>query len=317
VKYLPFFFLVLNVDQSVLERDVTLMGTNLHIALYELDRNRAFNQSEEWIQIVEDAEQELSNWRDSSEFSKLNHNPIGQSFQLSKNLCRLLPLLQNWTSKTEGAFDPGVGNLLKIYGFYDQPRIPTSMELQDAITKTGIQKIKIDEQNCTAIRNSEVLLDSGAFGKGESLQRILLNAQEKHSAAFQIDFGGQILVFGKAFDIELAHPAERLSGSGIRINIKSGSVSTSGGSERDKVVDGERIGHILDPHSGLPSPSFGSVTVWDESALTADILSTGLYVMGPEKGMAYANANRVAACFLVTNDKNFVALKSNRWNDLF
>lgn len=320
MKYLLLLLLIFQIpstNQSGLERDVAVMGTNLHIALYEPDRARALVQSEKWIQIVEGAEQELSNWRETTEISNFNHSPIGQPFHLSENLCRLLPQLQVWVTKTGGAFDPGVGNLLKIWGFYDRGRIPTALEIEQSLTKSNLAKIEVDQQSCTAIRKSEITIDSGAFGKGEALQRILLNAQTNHSASFQINFGGQVLVYGHSVEIELADPAERLKGSGIRIHIKSGSVSTSGGSERDKIVDGKRIGHILDPHTGLPSPSFGSVTVWDESPLDADILSTALYVMGPEKGMAYANANQIAACFVVIKDKKFVALKSNRWNDLF
>src|SRR6185312_8273429 len=100
-----------------------------------------------------------------------------------------------------------------------------------------------------------------------ALQRILMNGQMNHSYPFQLNFGGQVLVYGKMTEIELEDPVERLNKSGIRIQIKLGSVSTSGGSEHDKFVDGKRIGHILDPHTGLPSPSFGSVTVWSESAL--------------------------------------------------
>jgi FAD:protein FMN transferase len=318
VKYLPFLFFALQItNPQVLERDVALMGTNLHITLYEPDRTLALHQSEQWIQIVEDAEQQLSNWRESSEISKLNRSPIREPFQLSENLCRLLPEVQTWVKKTDGTFDPGVGNLLKLYGFYDRPRIPNATEIQQTLLNTGLSKIKIHQQTCTAIRKAEVVIDTGAFGKGEALQRILTNAQTNHSAPFQLNFGGQVLVYGKSTEVELADPVNRSKGSGIRIQIKSGSVSTSGGSEHDKFVDGKWIGHILDPHTGQPSPSFGSVTVWNENALVADILSTALYVMGSKKGIAYANANAIAACFLVINDQKIVAQKSNRWNDLF
>ncbi len=307
--------------EDVLQRSVSLMGTTLHMTLYEPDRNRALVQSEEWIRIVEDSEQELSNWRESSEFSRFNRHPVGQPFELSAALCRLMPQLQTWTAKTEGTFDPGVGHLMKIWGLYDQARVPSSSEIEQALTRTGLLKIEIDEHACTGVRKSEILLDSGAFGKGEALERILLNARANHSAAFQIDFGGQILVFGKPprgtlWNIELADPVNRLAGSGIRIQFKSGSVSTSGASERDKIVDGKRIGHILDPHSGRPAPSFGSVTVWHESPLAADILSTALYVAGPEKGMVNANTNDIAACFLVTRNGKVEAYKSNRFSSL-
>ena len=39
--------------------------------------------------------------------------------------------------------------------------------------------------------------------------------------------------------------------------------------------------------------------MWHESALTADILSTALYVMGIDEGLAWAEARQIAACFLV------------------
>jgi thiamine biosynthesis lipoprotein len=318
VTHLTFLFIALQIlNAQVLERDISLMGTNLHIALYEPDRTLALKQTEQWIRIVEDAEQELSNWRHDTEISRLNRNPIGEPFQLSANLCRLLPELQNWVSKTDGSFDPGVGNLLKLWGFYDRGRIANQSEIQETLQKTGVAKIEIDQHHCTATRKAEIVIDSGAFGKGEALQRILVNAQTNHSAPFQLNFGGQVLIYGKPTEIELADPAERTKGSGIQIQIVSGSTSTSGGSEHDKILDGKRIGHILDPHTGLPSPSFGSVTVWNENALAADILSTALYVMGPDKGITYANANSIAACFLVIKDKKLDVLKSNRWNDLF
>ena len=67
------------------------------------------------------------------------------------------------------------------------------------------------------------------------------------------------------------------------------------GSERDVRVGGRRVGHILDPATGEPAAFAGSVTVWRERALVADILSTALYVKGPERGLAWADARDVAA----------------------
>ncbi len=43
----------------------------------------------------------------------------------------------------------------------------------------------------------------------------------------------------------------------------------------------------------------GSVTVWHRRALVADILSTALFVMGPDEGLRWAEARGIAACYLV------------------
>jgi thiamine biosynthesis lipoprotein len=81
--------------------------------------------------------------------------------------------------------------------------------------------------------------------------------------------------------------------------MTSGSLSTSAGSERDLAVNSTRVGHIVDPRTGHPATFDGSVTVWHERGLAADILSTALYVMGPEAGLRWAAARGIAACYLI------------------
>jgi thiamine biosynthesis lipoprotein len=80
--------------------------------------------------------------------------------------------------------------------------------------------------------------------------------------------------------------------------MRGGSLSTSGGSERDRFAAGRRISHHLDPRTGEPAAFIGSVSVWHPSAFVADVLSTALFVMGPEKGLSWAEARGLAACDL-------------------
>ncbi len=81
--------------------------------------------------------------------------------------------------------------------------------------------------------------------------------------------------------------------------MTTGSLSTSAGSERDLVVNGVRVGHVLDPRTGRPATFDGSVTVWHERGITADALSMALYVMGPVEGLVLAEARGIAACYLI------------------
>ena len=85
----------------------------------------------------------------------------------------------------------------------------------------------------------------------------------------------------------------------MTIELKGGSIATSGGSQRDLGTGPNRIGHILDPRTGSSVVTDVSVTVWHSGGLEADVLSTALYVMGVEDGLAWASANGVAAAFLV------------------
>ena len=61
---------------------------------------------------------------------------------------------------------------------------------------------------------------------------------------------------------------------------------TSGSYERVFEADGVTYHHLLDPKSGYPATELLSVTIVAPSALMADALSTAVFIMGPEKGMA-------------------------------
>lgn len=88
-------------------------------------------------------------------------------------------------------------------------------------------------------------------------------------------------------EVAVAHPDRRDLPVAV-VHVASGSVATSGNSERGLVVGGERLSHLLDPRTGRPAVDFGSLTVVAPSALEADCLSTGLYVLGPEAAVAWA-----------------------------
>ena len=106
-----------------------------------------------------------------------------------------------------------------------------------------------------------------------------------------LDVGGQILAFGEETITDAADPRDRALSVG-RLRLQNASASTSGNSERGVTVNGRRIGHLLDPHTGSPAPDFGSVTLVASSGLTADVLSTAFFVLGPEKGLALSERLR-------------------------
>ncbi len=117
-----------------------------------------------------------------------------------------------------------------------------------------------------------------------------------------VDLGGQIAVSGAppagTWPVAIAHPAQRAE-IAMEIALDGGSLATSGASERSYEIEGGMVAHIVDPRTGRPLHRPGSVTVWHEDALTADILSTALYVLGPKAGLRHADEHGFAALFLV------------------
>src|SRR6185436_9144945 len=105
-----------------------------------------------------------------------------------------------------------------------------------------------------------------------------------------IQFGGDMYVAGKSGDRawrlgiqDPRGPADRIFAS---LELSDSTFSTSGDYERFFIKDGRRYHHILDPATGEPAQGSRSVTIVAKSATVADGLSTGVFILGPEAGMA-------------------------------
>lgn len=272
---IPLALLALAAAEPTLERRVMLMGTSLDLEIEAADRASALEASERAVAALEAAEARLSTWRDDSELARWNRGADVASPALAADLAAA----RGCREETDGAFDPAVGALVQAWDLRGKGRIPSSAELKQAVD---------------AVRSGRPL-EEGGFGKGAGLA----DAIEALAAApgvtrAALDLGGQLAVLdrqgGGRWEVTVADPRNR-ERAVVSFSIGRGSVSTSGNSERGIVVDGRKLGHILDPRTGEPAPDFGSVTVWTDDPLRADCLSTGLYVMGPERALAWAAAH--------------------------
>jgi thiamine biosynthesis lipoprotein len=95
-------------------------------------------------------------------------------------------------------------------------------------------------------------------------------------------------------------------------------VSTSGDYRNYFEENGVRYSHTLDPQTGAPiRHKLAAVTVLDPSTLRADGLSTLLMVLGPERGLAYAEQKGIAAFFVTRDGEGFVTQSTAAFEQLF
>ncbi len=281
------------------ERTVYVMGTRATLVVHASDRVTALRQLDQMVRSMERTEAELSTWQTDSVLGAVNSHPIGAPLELPAAVCALWSELTAWHRATDGAFDPAVGALSEAWGLRDAGRRPSPRALAAARAVSGLTHFRFDAAACRVTRLVDVTLDAGAFGKGEALRRLLRSPAG--GGVWMADLGGQIAVSGApphgAWSVGIAHPARRAE-SVLEIALDGGSLATSGASERSHEIEGAMVAHIIDPRSGQPLHRPETVTVWHEDALTADILSTALYVLGPEAGLRYADEHGFAALFL-------------------
>jgi thiamine biosynthesis lipoprotein len=264
------------------------MGTRLQLEVEGLPEAALREATEAAVRECERIEAACSTWRPDSAWSRLNA-ARGAELELGAEWVGLLTTVLAWTQRTQGAFDPVLGALLRTWDTRHGGRTPTAAELRAAREASGARWLVLDAQRGTArLGHPAAALEEGGFIKGYALDRMAAVLREAGVTAGLLDFGGQLLAFGPVRRASIAAALERHRPA-FELELREASVSTSGTSEHGR--------HLVDPLSGQRSPAWGSVSVVAADGLTADLLSTALYVLGPERGLAWAEANQVAALF--------------------
>jgi thiamine biosynthesis lipoprotein len=284
-------------------REVFLMGTRAMLTTWAQDRAHGLQDLELLLEPLEQTERQLSTWVAESEISAINH--ANGRLSLSPSLCVLLAEVERWTRETGRTFDPSIGALTSAWGIHEGGRLPSDREIDDARSHSGWNRVSLEPATCALELAPGVRLDVGAFGKGAALDRAREAVPD--TVVWLLDLGGQVAVNGapprtRGWPVSIADPQRRTTPA-LEVRLSSGSISTSAGSERDAHVNTTRVGHIIDPRTGHPAPFDGSVTVWHERALAADILSTALYVMGVDDGLRWADQHDVAGCYLLRDGR--------------
>ncbi len=200
----------------------------------------------------------------------------------------LLKRALKFSEQTGGAFDITVGLLQQLWGFKeDNPHLPQEEEIVDALRHTGCQHMAFLDGSVRL--KKDMIIDLGGISKGYAVDRVVHLLKEKGIAEGLVDAGGDLRIFGSKPDgskwvIGIKHPKERGTVLGT-FEIDSGAVATSGDYERSFIENGTRYHHIIDPRTGYPALECISVTILANDAVTADAFATGVFVLGPEKGM--------------------------------
>lgn len=261
----------------------------------------------------------LSTWGPDTELRRLNRAPVGEPHSPSRDVLGLLREADHWSRETGGAFDPRVGALVDAWDLRGSGRIPDRREVRRALAASGPEGIRLDFAARTVTRlDSAAWIDAGGFGKGAALRAASRALEERGIANALLDFGGQVVALGSSgaeearWPVALAHPRRRSESVG-RLTLSGVSAATSGTSERLVSVGDRTLGHLVDPRTGEPAPRWGSVTVVAPDPLVADILSTALFVLGPDEGMKWARRrDDVGVLFLVAKDEGDVRFRWNR-----
>lgn len=205
--------------------------------------------------------------------------------------------------ETNGAFDPTVYPLVKLWGFHSPcPSLPKANDIKNILPVTGPNSIIVRNEGIFPLKKGAGL-DLGGVIPGYAADEALKVLKSKGITSALIDTGGEFFALGtnegRKWRIGIKNPR----GEGIIgvIELENEALATSGDYENFFIVEGKRYHHILDPASGYPPAEMQSVTVICPTAIEADAWSTAFFVLGEKRGFSLLDKKSSHKAIAVNN----------------
>jgi FAD:protein FMN transferase len=296
-------------EAQIVARSGLAMGSELTLMAWTADQDSANRAFDAVFTEFDRLDGLMSTWKPDSDVSRLNAAAGRGTVEVSRDTMAALKAARDVGDLTGGKFDVTFGPLSEIWRFdHDQDNsVPDQAAIAARLPLVDYRRIVLDERGGTAVlQRPGMKVHLGGIGKGYAVDRGAAILREAGLRNFSIQAGGDLYVAGKrgdrAWRLGLAAPRAADGAVFARVELSDSTFSTSGDYERAFVKDGVRYHHILDPDTGQPCRLTRSVTIVAKTALLADGLSTGVFLLGPTEGMALVERMRDVEAVIVGAD---------------
>ena len=280
---LPFLFLGCREDslEPILQEvkiQQPLMGTLFQVKTYSTDIPKARRLIAEGFEQAVEIEKIATDYDPSSELNQLSAMPHGIPVPVSDTLFELLRLAKETAEATDGAYDPTLGPLTRLWRETRRSgNLPEVIILEKARQSCGHRFLILDaEQQTVTLAKPNMQLDLGGIAKGYAADHIFNHLNQAGLTQTLVAAGGD-LRFGAA-------PPDKSGWTiGLRTfhltpsstkNLVECAVSTSGDLHQSVTIRGKRYAHLIDHSTGLGLTTTRAATVIAPLASMTDPLAT-------------------------------------------
>ena len=269
------------------------MGSSVTVTVWTRDESAAAAAMAEVFSEFDRLENLLSVWREGSDVLRLNAAAGREPVKVSPEVIEVLGLARHYSELSGGKFDVTFGPLSGLWRFdHDQDGVlPDPAAVAAKVPFIGWEDLVVDAGAGTAqLRRKGMSVHLGGIGKGYAVDHGAAILRRHGFADFLIQSGGDMYVGGqpdgRPWRLGIQDPRGAADTPFAVVELTNGTFSTSGDYERYFIKDGRRYHHILDPDTGQPAMASRSVTIVADKAVDADALSTAVFILGPDAGMA-------------------------------
>jgi thiamine biosynthesis lipoprotein len=256
----------------------------------------------------------LSRYDDASAVCSLNEQ--GRLTGLHPEFSRLLSRALQFNELSGGAFDISVEPIVELFRkrlASEKPVGPSRAEIDEVLELVGSQHIELTSDG-VGFKRSGMSISLNGIAKGYIVDAIARILEQNGIEDYLIDAGGDVRSAGikeegKQWTVAVQDPAKSEFYPDL-IHLVNASVATAGSYEKS-FDNSQKFHHIINSETGLSPQVNLSVSVVAPSAMVADALATGVFVMQPHTGVRFVETLKGCECLIV--DRYGRILKSTGW----
>lgn len=298
-----------NKVSSPLSRTETLMGTVVKVTIYDSNDTKILDKA---FDRVREIEKSVSINEEGTILDKVNESSGTSPVIVDEDTFKIVEKGIKYSNLSNGLFDITIGPLVKLWSIgLPEARVPSKDEIDTVLGYINYKDIELNENdNSIFLKNPNMLIDLGGIAKGYTADEIseVLTENNVHSAI--IDLGGNVYTHGRKvngedWNVGIQNPISDRGDILGTIKVNNKSIVTSGTYERFIEKDGIKYHHILNPKTGYPyDNNISGISIISEKSIDGDALSTSVFAMGVEEGLAFVESQPNIEAIFVTTDKN-------------
>lgn len=292
------------------QETIAVFGTLVKLTVYAQHPEQATRAFAAVNQRFQHIHHEWHAWEKGGLVSKINQAiAASQAIEVTDEVAEFIKRNQQLCQQTNGLFDPGIGKLIKLWGFqqnsYEHNRAPNAEEVAQVLAyKASILDLHW-QGNQLSSSNDKVALDFGASGKAYALNAATRTLSEQGIRQATIMIGGDIQVLGEkpdgAWRIGIKDPLNT-SQAKASLPLRSGeAVCSSGTYERFYTDQGKKVSHIIHPHTGQPVIHLLHSTAIHPDALIAEVGALAQLIAGKPDWQSVAHNLGIEYSYLIDN----------------
>ena len=288
------------------ERTWNGMGTRIHVEIWQEDDALAERLIDAVNQEMVRIEALMSTYMEASEVSRVNREAAGTPVKITEELFDLLRKAERVSQLSDGAFDITYASVGRYYD-YRKKLAPDEAQINLAIDAIDYRHVVLNDTDKTVFfTQPHVYIDLGGIAKGYAVDHAITLLKEGGVTSGLVSAGGDTRIIGsklgRPWIVGVKDPRAE-DRNAVMLPLENTAISTSGDYERFFIQDGVRYHHIISPKTGKSAGEVQSVTIIGPDATTTDALSTTIFVMGVEKGLALINRLNGIDCIIVDQQR--------------